>query len=79
MSLASGSAHEWIAGGAAPSTPLPHVLEEMKTLHLKGLQKIVLQVMETRLHKGELAETHRLFEELDVDRTGLVRRHATWL
>jgi len=47
----------------------------MKTLHLSGLQKIVLQVMETRLHKDQLAETHTLFEQLDVDRTGLIRRH----
>ena len=47
----------------------------MKTLHLSGLQKIVLQVMETRLHRDELAETHKLFEQLDVDRTGLIKKH----
>ena len=29
--------------------------------------------MEARLHKDQLAETHKLFEQLDVDRTGLIR------
>ena len=32
-------------------------------------------MMETRLHKDQLAETTKLFEQLDVDKTGFVRRH----
>ncbi len=67
--------HEWVSGGGASKELLPHVLEGIKSLHLSGLQKIVLQVMEARLHKDQLAETHKLFEQLDVDRTGLIRKH----
>jgi hypothetical protein len=47
----------------------------MKTLHLSGLQKIVLQVMETRLHKDQLAETHTLFEQLDVNSDGTLSQN----
>lgn len=67
--------HEWVSGGGASKELLPHVLEGIKSLHLSGLQKIVLQIMEARLHKDQLAETHRLFEQLDADRTGLIRKH----
>ena len=58
---------------AHPNPNPRQVLDGIKSLHLSGLQKIVLQVMEARLHKDQLAETHKLFEQLDVDRTGLIR------
>eukprot|EP00908_Phaeocystis_cordata_P016733 Transcript_28048.p2 GENE.Transcript_28048~~Transcript_28048.p2 ORF type:complete len:345 (-),score=140.73 Transcript_28048:1347-2381(-) len=68
-------AHVWVAGGAAPVEQLQHAVEGIRHLRLRGLQKIVLQMMETRLHKDQLAETTKLFEQLDVDKTGFVRRH----
>lgn len=59
--------HPWIANDAAPSTPLPHVLEGARRLQLAGLQKLVLQVMETHVPQDELVEMDRLFNEVARD------------
>lgn len=68
-------AHEWICKtGVAPTSKLPHVLDGLKRLRLHSLQKIVLQVMEKRLQKDELEDMNRLFDELDLDKTGKIRR-----
>ena len=67
-------AHEWIAGGIASQTLLPSVIEGLSTLHASGLQKLVLQVMESRLSADKLAETTQLFAALDLDKTGVIRR-----
>ena len=66
---------KWFESGVAPSTPLPHVLDGLRRLRLGGLQKLVLQLMATKVNDASIQEeTERLFSSLDVRQDGVVRK-----